>query len=203
VQLSKGLLVSFSHYFAISKPFSAIMTHSSRSVLGTINEGNLGESTIHIKKRKSVSFHGDVLVYKEWQYSTEDRVGMFYTRDDIRSFSSEIREYQLISKTLGMPFLLKNNMNTNGLETFLSSNFMEHKKRHKLQAVLAVLMEQDRQYKELGYITPIDFESMSHLYHQATDESQKEAHERALQYRAIQRLGACSLQANTTTPQAA
>lgn len=156
-----------------------------------------------MKKRKSVSFYRDVLVYEEWQYSTEDRVGMFYTRDDIRSFSREIRQYQLLSKTLGMPFLVKNNMNTSGLETFMSSNFMEHKKRHKLQAVLAVLMEQDRQYKEMGYVTPIDFESMSHLYHQATDESQKEAHERALQYRAIQRLGACSLQANTTTPQAA
>ena len=34
---------------------------------------------------------------------------------------------------------------------------------------------QERQYKEQGLFTPVDFESMSHPYHMASQESQDEA----------------------------
>ncbi|CAJ1945887.1 unnamed protein product [Cylindrotheca closterium] len=130
-------------------------------------------------KKRRVSFNRDVLVCKDDSYSQEERKQMYYTREEMRSFIGAIRRYlqrvQRIesrsSRTYSSPLM------ATGLEGFLHP---EHKKKHRLQGVLAVLMEQERQYKEQGLFTPVDFDSMSHSYHLASQESQDEAHQRAL-----------------------
>lgn len=128
-------------------------------------------------------------------------MGMHYTREEMRSFSAEIRQFQIASKTIGAASF--KHMSLTGIEAYVNPALMEHKRRHKLQAVLAVLMEQDRQYMELGHFTPIHFDSMSKLYHHATEESKEEAHERALQYSAVPAYDVYAPKANTPMPKAA
>lgn len=138
------------------------------------------QTTVSKRKcqRKFVTFHHDVLVYKEsCQYSRKDRMVMHYTSDEMRSFTREILQYANIysrGKDLCTLALV-------GIEAFVYPTVKDRKRRHKLKAVLTVMMEQERQFMELGHYSPIDVESMSKLYHNATKESQAEAHERAVQ----------------------
>eukprot|EP00980_Cylindrotheca_fusiformis_P009013 scaffold1934_cov79-Cylindrotheca_fusiformis.AAC.2 len=188
---------------------------SPRSVLSTDNNErhafttNCNKKMVHIddsQQNKSVSFNPSVLVYKDkLGYSLADRKCMHYTRDEMRNFSREIRQFQINSKQQHQQQLRSFNMNLIGIEAFVNPTVMEHKQRHKLQAVLAVLMEQDRQYMELGYFTPIDFDAMSKVYHHATEESQEEARERAMHHREMIRYNneTCMPRANTPMAKAA
>jgi hypothetical protein len=56
------------------------------------------------------------------------------------------------------------------------------KKKKKLKAIVAVLMEQNRRYKEAGHFAPVDEESMSTCYQWVSITSRKEADERGLKY---------------------
>eukprot|EP00980_Cylindrotheca_fusiformis_P030618 scaffold25103_cov113-Cylindrotheca_fusiformis.AAC.3 len=134
------------------------------------------------RKCKSVSFHPRVKVHFDLvPLNKDDCNRMHYTREEMRSFSQEIRQLQTLTKgneTLASPQI---DMNTTGIESFVNPSLMERKRRNKLLAVLTVILEQNRQYWELGLYTPIDFDSMSNVYHNATEKSQVEAHRRALQ----------------------
>ncbi|CAJ1945888.1 unnamed protein product [Cylindrotheca closterium] len=131
------------------------------------------------KRRRVLSFNRNVLVYEDDSHSQAERNQMHYTREEIQSFAGatlqcidSIRRLESqSSQTNSSPIMVT------GLEGFLHP---EHKKKHRLQGVLAVLMEQERQYKEQGLFTPVDFDSMSHSYHMASQESHEEAHQRAL-----------------------
>mmetsp|Transcript_38817 Transcript_38817/g.93831 ORF Transcript_38817/g.93831 Transcript_38817/m.93831 type:complete len:177 (+) Transcript_38817:50-580(+) len=137
------------------------------------------ESRPRSKKRNKVSFHHNVLVYEDDSFSQDDRDQMHYTREEMKSFARGIMRYlqsvrrleRRSKQTYSSPLM------ATGLEGFLRP---EHRRRHRLQGVLSVLMEQKRQYRELGHLTPTDFDSMSHFYHAACQESQQEAYQRAL-----------------------
>jgi hypothetical protein len=128
------------------------------------------------KRMKRVTFDSNVLVYEVPYYSLY-RDDMFYSDEEYDGFYSDIKEFLLVDNAavFSADDLI-------GLETFISDDFKIHKWHQRLRGTLAVLMEQDRQYKELGFVTPMDDESMSYHYHNVTDESQKEAHKRALAY---------------------
>lgn len=153
-------------------------------------------------QRKSVGFHPNVLVHEELHFSKSDRRGMHYTRHEIKSFSKEVRQYETAGEGSDTA-TINQNICLTGLEALINPIHIDHKRRHKLQAVLTVLMEQDRQYIEMGYYIPIDVESMSKLYHHVTLESRAEAHERALQCEKMKTYDAYAPKANTPMPKAA
>ncbi|CAJ1945886.1 unnamed protein product [Cylindrotheca closterium] len=128
---------------------------------------------------KKVSFSSNVLVCEDDSFSQAERNQMHYTREDFSSFTGAVLQYidsvRRIEHQSSQPY--SSTLLSTGLEGFLHP---EHKMKHRLQGVLAVLMEQDRQYMEQGLFTPVDFDSMSHVYHIACQESQQEAHQRAL-----------------------
>lgn len=141
-------------------------------------------------KRKAVTFDNTVLVFEDNSFSQEERKDMFYTDADMESFETETRRIAENSRdafSQQMPSQDAPDSSSSddvlciasyaGMEGFL---FPERKQKHKLQGILSVLMEQERQYREQGLFTPIDFDSMSHFYHVASQESQEEAHQRAL-----------------------
>ena len=144
----------------------------SDSTKGTIKTTESKPKPISKKRNKKVSFHRNVLVYEDDTYSQEERNRMHYTIEEMRSFVEGIRLYlrslrrmeRRSSKTYSSPLL------ATGLEGFLHP---EHKSQHRLHGVLSVLMEQGRQYRELGCLTPTDLESISQLYHAACQESRE------------------------------
>lgn len=150
---------------------------------------------------KTVSFDRNVLVFEvEQTFSDEEREEMFYTDEDVRSFRNEIWNFQELCRDgfsqqrSSAPASAQEEdddddddndtspTSYNGLEGFLHP---ERKMKHRLQGVLSVLMEQERQFREQGLFTPVDFDSMSHFYHMASKESQEEAHQRALTHRKV------------------
>ncbi|CAJ1945885.1 unnamed protein product [Cylindrotheca closterium] len=169
------------------------MNKISQSVVKSTRRGSFQE----LKKasRKAVAFDQSVLVFEvDHSVTEEERNDMFYTDEDMRSFKTEIWRFQELAENsfsqqmMSSPTASAADADTwcpacySGLEGFLNP---EHKMKHRLQGVLSVLMEQDRQYKEQGLFTPVDFESMSHSYHMASKESQEEAHQRALTHRKV------------------
>lgn len=143
------------------------------------------DSTIRTKeskprtKKTEVSFHRNMLVYEYSAHSQEDRNRMHHTREDMKSFANGFRRYlqnvRRIERKSSTTYTTPRA--DTGLEGLLQP---ERKNKHRLQGVLSVLLEQDRQYDELGYLTPTDLESMSRLYQIASQESKEEAYERAL-----------------------
>ena len=149
------------------------------SLSGPIKNTRSTSKSKRRSNRRKVSFSNNVLVCEDDSYSQEDRNRMHFSREDFRSFTGEIRQYidsvRRIERQLSKPY--SSTLLATGLEGFLHP---VHKMKHRLQGVLAVMMEQDRQYMEEGLFTPVDFDSMSHVYHMASQESQNEAHQRAL-----------------------
>ncbi|CAJ1945891.1 unnamed protein product [Cylindrotheca closterium] len=151
----------------------------SDSTRSTIKTKDFKPTTTRSQKRK-VSFHRNVLVCEDNNYSQEERNRMHYTTEEMESFVEEIQlflisiretERRSPSKTYSSAVL------STGLEGFLHP---EHKQQHRLQGVLSVLLEQDRQYREVECSTPADVESISQLYHAACQESKEEAYQRAI-----------------------
>ncbi|KAL3931511.1 MAG: hypothetical protein SGBAC_011272 [Bacillariaceae sp.] len=170
------------------------MNKMPQTLIRSTRRGSRG-SLQEIKKaaRKAVAFDQSVLVFEVDLPSEEERKDMFYTNEDMRSFKNEIWRFQELShnafaqQRIAAAAPCNKDANTcpasyAGMEGFLHP---EHKMKHRLQGVLSVMMEQERQYKEDGLFTPVDFDSMSHFYHMASQESQEEAHQRALTHRKV------------------
>eukprot|EP00526_Cylindrotheca_closterium_P023335 CAMPEP_0113624308 /NCGR_PEP_ID=MMETSP0017_2-20120614/12527_1 /TAXON_ID=2856 /ORGANISM="Cylindrotheca closterium" /LENGTH=166 /DNA_ID=CAMNT_0000534327 /DNA_START=91 /DNA_END=591 /DNA_ORIENTATION=- /assembly_acc=CAM_ASM_000147 len=161
------------------------MNKISQPVLRTTRRGS------YKQLKKAVAFDQAVLVFEDDSFSEEERKDMFYTNEDMRSFKTEIWRFQELSQDAfsqqissppSAPDADTCPASYTGMEGFLHP---ERKMKHRLQGVLSVLMEQERQYKEQGLWTPVDFDSMSHSYHMASQESQEEAHQRALIQRKV------------------
>ena len=139
------------------------MNKINQSILHSTRRGSFQE--LQKATRKAVAFDNSVLVYEDDSFSPEERKDMFYTDEDMRSFRTEIRRFKELSHvSFSQPSKAATTSDEDtcvasysGLEGFISP---EHKSKHKLQAVLSVLLEQDRQYKEQGLFTPVDFDSM-------------------------------------------
>jgi hypothetical protein len=128
------------------------------------------------RQKRRVSFGEGVLVYMD-KRRQKDRQAMFYSPDEmalfIKDVLSETEKHQIAKAEDEERCLL-------GLEHhFLNETY---KQKQKLKAVLAVLMEQNRQYKEEGHFTPVDDERMSTCYRRVSITSHKEAHERGLKH---------------------
>ncbi|CAJ1945889.1 unnamed protein product [Cylindrotheca closterium] len=167
-------MIHYQHAKLLSAQLS--LSDSTKSTMST----KACNTTKRSNKRRRVSFNRDVLVCEDDSYSQEERNQMHYTRDEMRSFAGAILQYIESIRCVESQSSITDSSSpftATGLEGFLHP---EHKKKHRLQGVLSVLMEQERQYKEQGLFTPVDFDSMSHSYHMASQESQEEAHQRAL-----------------------
>ncbi|KAL3929127.1 MAG: hypothetical protein SGBAC_012346 [Bacillariaceae sp.] len=153
------------------------------------------------KKKKKVSFAEGVLVYMDTQ-GTRERQAMFYSEQEMDDFRQDVAyhasilmdnhpdngDYVQHSNGGAMVATLpqhedKNADDESGLcllgveHHFLNETY---KQKQKLKAILAVLMEQDRQYKEEGHFTPSNDIEMSKCYQRVSRISHKEAHERGL-----------------------
>eukprot|EP00980_Cylindrotheca_fusiformis_P001890 scaffold431_cov103-Cylindrotheca_fusiformis.AAC.9 len=135
-----------------------------------------GEEEEPNREKKTVSFDNGVLVYMD-KSRHKDRQAMFYSAEEMELFRDDVANHQ-------------EEMSTEDIEADdalclvgVEHHFLNgpYKQRQKLRAVLAVLMEQDRQFKEEGQFTPDD-EKMSTCYQRVSRTSHREAHERGLRY---------------------
>ncbi|CAJ1968421.1 unnamed protein product [Cylindrotheca closterium] len=158
------------------------------------------------KKKKSVCFSEGVLVYTDTQ-GTRERQAMFYSEQEMDDFRQDVAYHASIlmdNHPDNGDYVQHANANTTNGGTTSAATLPQHdyntahdsglcllgvehhflnetyKQKQKLKAVLAVLMEQDRQYKEDGHFTPADDVSMSKCYQRVSRISHKEAHERGL-----------------------
>lgn len=150
------------------------------------------------KKKKAVSFAEGVLVYTDTREARE-RQAMFYSEQEMDDFRQDVAFHASV--------LMSNNPDNGDYVLYQAAaarNLPQHegnkadesnlcllgvehhflnetyKQKQKLKAILAVLMEQDRQYKEDGHFTPVDDVEMSKCYQRVSRISHKEAHERGL-----------------------
>lgn len=150
------------------------------------------------KKKKAVSFAEGVLVYTDTRVAKE-RQAMFYSEQEMDEFRQDVAYHASVlmsnnpdngdyvqmqaAASANLPQHEGSKMDESGLcllgveHHFLNETY---KQKQKLKAILAVLMEQDRQYKEDGHFTPVDDVSMSKAYQRVSRISHKEAHERGL-----------------------
>mmetsp|Transcript_5867 Transcript_5867/g.13917 ORF Transcript_5867/g.13917 Transcript_5867/m.13917 type:complete len:442 (+) Transcript_5867:395-1720(+) len=159
------------------------------------------------KKKKGVSFSEGVLVYTDTQ-GVRERQAMFYSEQEMDDFRQDVAYHASIlmnnnpdngdyvqdhngisTSAIGGATLPQHedNKEGEGAESGLCLLGVEHhflnetyKQKQKLKAILAVLMEQDRQYKEDGHFTPSDDVEMSKCYQRVSRISHKEAHERGM-----------------------
>lgn len=151
------------------------------------------------KKKKAVSFGEGVLVYTDTRGARE-RQAMFYSEQEMDDFRQDVAYHASVlmsnnpdngdyvqQQSVGAVHLPQHEGNNKSDDSDLCLLGVEHhflnetyKQKQKLKAILAVLMEQDRQYKEDGHFTPSDDVEMSKCYQRVSRISHKEAHERGM-----------------------
>ncbi|KAL3937463.1 MAG: hypothetical protein SGBAC_007435 [Bacillariaceae sp.] len=136
---------------------------------------------------KRVSFSQDVLVSLDLRCSMKHRQKMYLSRKEYQTLKDEVYNEADWARSLGAKELQEND-HLRGLEMLIDEDTAKVRRKQKHLGHLAVFMEQDRQYLEVGCITPVDSESVAQRYIDITKQSKELAHKRALFYQEMEKV---------------
>lgn len=160
-----------------------------------------GEAGIKDQMRKQVTFCRVVDVAEIPRSSFK----LHYSRNEMKSIQNEVRSTITYYKQLKeenkmkgtmLMFREKSHFCTRGIEDHLDTDLRQEKKRTKLLAVLAVRLEQDRQWTENKAFTPNDID-IARCYERVCKRSQDEANKRGINdQNEVQKMSSQSLRIN-------